>query len=621
MDSGYATASNRSSSATTSSLDPASSSRRQSKQSLLRQSLQRRFSSGTHPHPRLRLSDIGSPQLGPQSDNITGQYTPDEFLSEFNAHDQPLLQQESDTDCTDGPVNVSYHKPPHAPPSRCSRAGISSAVPDLGLETCHECGATKLHHLASMSRKTHVALFKEVVKSNLDAIKESDNEGNSCVHFAVGAGASLDQLKILQRGGANVSGSNHNGQTLLHILDPRLYRQTLPPVLLWATEAGLTFFQRDSDGKTPLHHIFGRTIASTDIQHLIPFLEAAPRSMTVLDREGNTPLNILRANWQNTNHAAYLPQLEANLIAHNIPISLRNMSDSAFKRSAQLPDFSKLDISGRDDDSNDILNLLNRSQHESYCQNSASQNVLHTLAAVSFHANYSISCYMNPCGLLECLQQRLENSANVGVDVNQYNTDGRTPLHSFLIATLDINMDIPWLVPECVEMLLQAGADPRLHDRHGNTALHLACSRGRFECVGSIRRYLLNLCSRQQYIRCLSALNDQGKTVIEYAEASMSNEASEADERRKQCIGLVRAAMGEPMFSYMPAAYPSAANLSSMPVPWAMTGSTQLPNQGRTSTPPGRPNSGHSKVLNWPLRTSSLCETDFKMRSAFDFED
>jgi ankyrin repeat protein len=462
-------------------------------------------------------------------------------------------------------------------------------------------------------------VFKEVVRSNLNSINQADNEGNSCIHFAAGAGASLDQLTILQRAGAEVTCTNYSGQTLLHVLDPKVYGRTLPVVLSWASSLCLSFFQRDCHGQTPLHHILGRNITLTTVHDLMPFLEAAGRSMTFLDRNGNTPLDVLRDNWQRANHGVHLSQLDAKLIAYNIPIAYRKLPTSGSKFSAPLPDMGKLAITGRDEISDDILNIITRSQYEPYYQDSRSQNVLHALAAFSFHANYQNSCYMTPWDLLQCLQRRLDNSPNIGVDINQYNSDGFTPLHCFLNATFDINSDISWLVPECVELLLQHGADPTLRDRHGNTALHLACSRARFDCAGQIYLHLSSRCVRQQYIQCLSAVNDHGKTVVEEAESSMSSETLEANERRKQCIGLVRAALGEPMYSYMPAAYQSAASSSMILSPSPNTWSAQLPNHGRkSSTSSAGLGLGHRKNPSWPSRTSSLKEPQVEIKSAFE---
>lgn len=549
--------------------------------------------------------------------NLANEYLPDCYTV-----DSSPQAPESASSLTYENVDQRIYRPPHAPPSRCSRAETNSEFSDVGLETCPQCGATKLHHLASISRKTDVALFKEVVKSNLDAVNLPDSEGNTCIHFAAGAGAGLDQLVILQRAGADVTHVNHAGQTVLHVLNPHLYGRAMPAIITFALQQCLSFSQRDVDGKTPLHEMFRRTINLTNVHDLIPFLKLAGRSMTFLDRHCNTPVDILRKNWQKANNGAQFEQFEAKLIECNISINLRPLSHDNLKLPKVMPDLGNLAITGQDEITTDILDIVERSLHESYCQNRSNNNVLHALASLSFHANYQISCYMTPCGLWECLQHRLENSVNVSVDVNQYNSDGLTPLHSFLTATFDINLDISWLVDECVEMLLQYGADPRMRDRQGNTALHLACNRGRFTCCGKIISNLSTICSRQQYVQCLSATTDQGRTVVEEAEACMNSEPSESNERRKKCIGLVRArlsaATGEPIHSYMPAAYSSATGTSSFLSPQTMTWSSQPSNHGLKPTSLNRPTFGHHTVPSSFASPSYFEEPEIEMRSAFD---
>lgn len=57
--------------------------------------------------------------------------------------------------------------------------------------------------------------------------------------------------------------------------------------------------------------------------------------------------------------------------------------------------------------------------------------------------------------------------------------------------------------PHLAERLLKAGADPRLADNSGNTALHIACKRGSLACFGvltqSCQRHLAAMVSFPNY--------------------------------------------------------------------------------------------------------------------------
>lgn len=57
--------------------------------------------------------------------------------------------------------------------------------------------------------------------------------------------------------------------------------------------------------------------------------------------------------------------------------------------------------------------------------------------------------------------------------------------------------------PQLVERLLKAGADPRLADNSGNTALHIACKKGSLACFGLVtqncQRHLVHMVSAPNY--------------------------------------------------------------------------------------------------------------------------
>lgn len=74
------------------------------------------------------------------------------------------------------------------------------------------------------------------------------------------------------------------------------------------------------------------------------------------------------------------------------------------------------------------------------------------------------------------------------------------PLLSFQTA---LHLAVITEQPHLVERLLKAGADPRLADNSGNTALHIACKKGSLACFGVItqncQRHLASIVSFHNY--------------------------------------------------------------------------------------------------------------------------
>uniref|UniRef100_A0A3Q3VL53 NF-kappa-B inhibitor alpha n=1 Tax=Mola mola TaxID=94237 RepID=A0A3Q3VL53_MOLML len=77
--------------------------------------------------------------------------------------------------------------------------------------------------------------------------------------------------------------------------------------------------------------------------------------------------------------------------------------------------------------------------------------------------------------------------------LNAQNNQRQTALHLAVITEQ----------PQLVDRLLKAGADPRLADNSGNTALHVACKRGSLACFGVItqncQRHLASIVSFPNY--------------------------------------------------------------------------------------------------------------------------
>lgn len=133
----------------------------------------------------------------------------------------------------------------------------------------------------------------------MSTIGQCDKDGNTCVHFAAGAGASLQQMDALACAGAPLFNTNKSGQTFLHVLNTELYcSNTLPAILRWAIRRDLEPRQRDKHGRTVWHSIFQRGIDHETFRALLPSIMANRADMLLLDEEHHTPLDCLKSYWQ-----------------------------------------------------------------------------------------------------------------------------------------------------------------------------------------------------------------------------------------------------------------------------------------------------------------------------------
>lgn len=92
--------------------------------------------------------------------------------------------------------------------------------------------------------------------------------------------------------------------------------------------------------------------------------------------------------------------------------------------------------------------------------------------------------------------------------INEYNFLRQTPLHLAAITKQ----------PRALDCLIKAGADPRLRDRHGNTAVHIACTYKDATCLKALLHYNVSKTA-------LNLQNYQGLTPVHLAVLCGSKEA------------------------------------------------------------------------------------------------
>ena len=432
----------------------------------------------------------------------------------------------------DAPDTTSFAAP-HAYPSRCFHACLKQFINDKDLAGCPYCYASPLHHLASIAPGTSLRKFHELIERYRAFIPSCDIYGNTCLHFAISSGASLPQIKAFLQAGADLHAVNGQGQTVLHVLDPHLYAETLPLILCEVMSLGLDLKKRDYDGKTALHAICQKKINATELIDLLPFFRSVGPAINLLDNVGQSPLGYLKSSWMKSRSTREMIDLE-------VALKLK-IPDLQFGRqglsSALSPSYG-MTSSLESQPAVFHPTPLQGGNHGALLSDRYSRNPLHYLGLYLRHKQTLDSCMRPPefWQSLECLLQR-------GADVNEFDVCGSAPIHYFLLGVADLCHDHYVVIPLAIRMLLNYGANPNMRDREGNNALHLACRRGRTFTVQIILEHMAASHDGPTYVYLLHARNEAGRDAVAEADSCMTSGEDPLNGYRGQCIGLVMKAL------------------------------------------------------------------------------
>ncbi|XP_048880234.1 B-cell lymphoma 3 protein isoform X2 [Brienomyrus brachyistius] len=110
-------------------------------------------------------------------------------------------------------------------------------------------------------------------------------------------------------------------------------------------------------------------------------------------------------------------------------------------------------------------------------------------------------------GLESVVRRLIQILLQAGKGLDIYNNLLQTPLHLAVITHQVL----------LVQLLLSAGADPTMLDRHGQTAAHLCCEHGLSSCLGLLLRHPASQ-------TCLKVRNYEGLTVLHLAVQNSNKE-------------------------------------------------------------------------------------------------
>ncbi|KAF4632035.1 hypothetical protein G7Y89_g6091 [Cudoniella acicularis] len=377
-------------------------------------------------------------------------------------------------------------------------------------------------------KSTRSNVFSHILTNALSSfiIDEVDTFGNSEVHIA--AACQPGNLLPFFKEGLWNNEVNNAGQTFLHLVQEPSATNTedLCDLLKWLPTVGFNFNLRDHHGQTALHLLTRPWIPQVSLDLILnACLPSMIPILTFRDNLGYTiKEQMIQAGCSQETFDLVFP--EARKLEHDESHCLPNYgSNTAIETLEDLTLYAQHAELLRD-----IRNSLNNPLHE----DANGCNGLHCLAEVSL----SLPLPEGPVSsetedIPETPQTRreryLEGLLKSGVDINNHDKKGLTPLMAFIIHRRAGEDDA--LTTRLLQLLFDAGAGINTRNRQGETALHLAVKLGRRADTKFLLSHGANVYARDV----------DGQSVIALGEAA-SKKAKQNETLYAQiilCISLV----------------------------------------------------------------------------------
>jgi len=382
-------------------------------------------------------------------------------------------------------------------------------------------------------RSLRADIFSRIVQHTIRPkdVHEVDTFGNSIIHIAASLLAPPSYLISLINMGADVNSLNNAGQTFLHLIKPEVleHRNDFCQLLEILTIRGFNFSQQDPLGQTPLHLLLRPWIRSDILHAIITQLDTllVHRQMsTGRDCFGYTVIG--QMNMQGAESS------ELNIAEINLEQAILSLACETETRIADPNglQFTKSNSYRKDPNSKNepsarnyenhpsiktVEDLLKYEQHVDFwrtivaakhspsVEDSNGRNGLHCLAESS-----PVSPDMPlPSALMDQVERfrntvyadgsdHLEGFVKAllaaGVDPNNYDKNGNTPLMAFV--SNDRATENDESITRVLALVLEAGSDIGRRNRQGETALHITVKLGRRAATGTLLAHGANVHAR-----------------------------------------------------------------------------------------------------------------------------
>ncbi|KAE8450366.1 hypothetical protein EG329_006440 [Mollisiaceae sp. DMI_Dod_QoI] len=381
----------------------------------------------------------------------------------------------------------------------------------ISIDGNQECKSKRYLKLKPTHRPFCPDVLARITQRNVQPrdINEKDTFGNSVLHISTATLAPSTYLVSLINLGANVNWLNNAGQTFMHLVKPELLDRCADFCLLLEvlSDQGFNFSQHDHLGQSPLHLLMRPWISSEILHRVITKIASLPiHSQLSTARDclsytivGELNLQETSSSWKDVDQAILSLACETDLPIANSqelqpgkerfwPNIYLPKSDQLARNYENHPPITSVDDLVQYEQHVDEWRTILAAKQFPWFEDSNGRNGLHCLAAASLVSNDKplpdyLLAQLNSFKLAtECKNDTndrqcfLDRLLDVGVDPNNYDKAGNTPLMAFIFHHRRAESEEA--TTQIMNSLLKAGSDINRRSRQGETALHLAVKLG-----------------------------------------------------------------------------------------------------------------------------------------------
>jgi len=331
------------------------------------------------------------------------------------------------------------------------------------------CGSSRLQDLARFATSIPPEQVYELLCNYLqyEDIRLYDDAGNTFLHKLAITGARWPYFDAAFKAGIDPCHRNAYEQTFAHVLNISAFHDNLMDCLSFIRGLGIDFGSRDASGRTVLHCLYKQPISPQTAREILKLVETPGRYLSLRDVSGRSPSEVFKQTFQRQAYANPRWSI-TELQLQNIGIFEEIVNDGVLRLG---------------DEGIDLQRFTNNPEElRATLQNQYKEVIDNARNGISVEAVDGSNAFHAQAGLMTADDAAtdfcsLEKFISVGIDTNDYDNRGRTPLEAIITQPKDFENELT--KSEKVSLLISKGkASVHSRNRLGHTPLYSAAIRG-----------------------------------------------------------------------------------------------------------------------------------------------